>query len=245
MKTALALRHIHFEDLGILKPLLETRGYTVRYLDPGTDDLTLHEIEQADLLIVLGGPIGAFDEETYPFLLQELEIIRNRLTAQRPILGICLGAQLMARALGAHVTPMGVKEIGFYPLTLNKAGESSCLAPLGDTPVLHWHGDQCDLPTKAVNLASTAICHNQAFSVGDYALGLQFHLEADLRYLERWLVGHACELANANIDPRTLRTEAHQHGERLSHAARQVMGDWLTQIEHYSSLSRASSSSLL
>jgi GMP synthase (glutamine-hydrolysing) len=233
LKTALALRHIHFEDLGIIKPLLETANYQVRYLDPGKDDVALNGIGQADLLIVLGGPIGAFDEEAYPFLRQELTIIRKRLAAQKPILGICLGAQLMARALGADVAPMGIKEIGFAPLTLSQEGESSILVPLAGVPVLHWHGDQFEIPATAVHLASTPACRNQAFSVGDYALGLQFHVEANLGNLERWLVGHACELATAKIDPCRLRAEAQQHGERLAKAAKQAMGDWLKQIENY------------
>ncbi|SDJ14765.1 glutamine amidotransferase [Billgrantia gudaonensis] len=227
MKTALALRHIHFEDLGTLEPVLLERGYAVKYLDPTCDDLGGSEVQGADLLIVLGGPIGACDDARYPFLARELNVVRQRLASGRPLLGICLGAQLIARARGATVSPLSVKEIGFAPLTLTPEGEDSVLAPLGETPVLHWHGDQFEMPEGAARLASTAIGRNQAFSIGHNVLGLQFHLEADVNGIERWLVGHACELEGAGIDPHTLRDEAKQLDERLTTASRTVFSAWL------------------
>ncbi|MDR5866726.1 glutamine amidotransferase [Halomonas koreensis] len=231
MKTALALRHIHFEDLGTLETVLHERGYAVTYLDPSRDDLGGREAQRPDLLIVLGGPLGACDDERYPFLERELGVVRRRLASGRPLLGICLGAQLIARARGAEVLPLGVKEIGFAPLTLTPEGEHSVLAPLGDTPVLHWHGDQCEIPEGAAWLASTAVGAHQAFSIGRNVLGLQFHLEADVNEIERWLVGHAGELEQAGIDPRTLRRDAGQLGERLTVAARAVFSTWLDGLE--------------
>ena len=127
-KTVLALRHLAFEDLGLLAPVLEARGFT-RLLtrDAGVDDLRDVDLDAVDLLVVLGGPIGAYDDALYPYLNDELALIRRRLAARRPLLGICLGAQLMARALGASVRPMahGRKEIGFAPLTLTDAGRDS------------------------------------------------------------------------------------------------------------------------
>jgi len=223
MKTAVALRHINFEDIGTLDSVLADRGYQLQYLDPTIDDLDNRAAQRADLLIVLGGPIGAYDEQVYPFLEQELSIVRQRLDSGKPLLGICLGAQLIARALGAKVYPLGVKEIGFAPLTLTAAGKASVLAGLGNTPVLHWHGDQFDIP-------ATAIPH-QAFSIGRNVLALQFHLEADIRRIEHWLVGHANELGQANIDPRTLRAAASELGNHLTIAARKVFAAWLNQFE--------------
>lgn len=229
--TAIAIRHLHFEDLGTLEPLLQSRGYAVRYVDAPTEDLRAPHIADAGLLVVLGGPIGAFDEAAYPFLADELALVRRRLGSQRPLLGICLGAQLIARALGAPVAPMGVKEIGFAPLALTAAGHDSPLAALGDVPVLHWHGDQFGIPSGAQCLAGTATCPHQGFALGPQVLGLQCHLEADPRAIERWLVGHACELAQAGVDPRALRAEARALQARLPAAAGAVFTRWLDGLE--------------
>jgi len=231
MKTAIALRHIQFEDVGTFDTVLTAQGYCLQYLDPALDFLDNTTIQNADILIVLGGPVGAYDEQIYPFLEKELSIVRQRLENGRPMLGICLGAQLIARALGAKVYPLGVKEIGFAPLTLTAAGQDSVLAAVGDIPVLHWHGDQFDIPENAVHLASTAIGRNQAFSIGHNVLGLQFHLEVDVQKIEHWLVGHANELAQAGINPCTLRTKAFELGDRLTIAAQAVLTAWLDRIE--------------
>jgi len=226
-KSAIVIRHVHFEDLGTLGPVLQARGYQVRYVDPMQGELAAIDAVAPDLLVVLGGPIGAFDEAVHPFLADELELVRRRLAAARPLLGICLGAQLIARALGAGVAPMGVKEIGFGPLTLTAEGQSSALAGLAATPVLHWHGDQFEIPPGAMRLAGTPTCPNQAFALGATVLGLQFHLEADTCRIEHWLVGHASELAQAGIDPRSLRAQAHQVQSALAAASGAVFHAWL------------------
>jgi len=232
MKTAIALRHIDFEDAGTFADVLAEYGYQLQYLDPTLGEMDHAAIQRADLLMVLGGPVGVDDGPRYPFLEQEHAIVRERLDSGKPLFGICLGAQLIAKALGANVYPLGSKEIGFAPLTLTAAGKHSVLAALGNTPVLHWHGDEFDIPANAVHLASTSVCPHQAFSIGRNVLALQCHLEADTRNIERWLVGHAHELAHAGIDPRTLRKDASASGERLTIAARAVFAAWLNQLEH-------------
>lgn len=229
MKTALAVRHLAFEDLGLLEPLLQARAFEVRHHEAGVDDFGAIDLEAIDLLVVLGGPISAADEANYPWLADEVALLRRRLDTGRPLLGICLGAQLMARALGAAVRPMGVKEIGFAPLTLTAAGQGSALEELGGQPVLHWHGDQFELPAGLPSLASTAVCPHQAFAPHARALALQFHPEVDPARIEAWLIGHADELAAAGIRPQSLRDGAKQQGPGLAEALERWMGRWLDQ----------------
>lgn len=233
-RTVLALRHVAFEDLGALGPLLRERGFDVRWWDAGIDPpALLHRAAGHDLVVVLGGPIGAFEEAEYPFLRDELALIGARLRDARPTLGICLGAQLMARALGAGVRPMGHKEIGFLPLALTDDGRRSPLAPLETAPgaptapVLHWHGDQFDVPAGARCLASSPLCPHQAFALGTHALGLQFHLEAEAEAIGRWVVGHAVELAAAGLSPSRLREDAQRHGAAMRSLAAEVFSGWL------------------
>jgi GMP synthase (glutamine-hydrolysing) len=232
-RDALAIRHVPFEDLGLLEPLLRTRGYRTSYLDAPVEPVTPEAALEPDLLVVLGGPIGVYETEAYPFLGAEREAIAARVRAGRPTLGVCLGAQLLAAALGADVVATGRKEIGYAPLTLTAEGRDaaegrgSALAPLDGVRVLHWHGDQFAIPEGAVRLAETPGFPNQAFAIGSQVLGLQFHLEADHTQIERWLVGHAHELASAGIDPNRIRSEAATYGPALAEAARRTFDRWL------------------
>lgn len=230
MKTAVAIRHIAFEDLGELDPWLKRRGWRVVTYDAGVDELWKIDLGQIDLLVVLGGPIGAYDDVLYPFLAEEVDLIRQRLDSRRPLLGICLGAQLIARALGAAVAPMPAKEIGYGPLTLTPEGAANPLAGIAGQPVLHWHGDQFEMPAGCATLASTPACPNQAFMVGEHAMAWQFHLEADAARIEQWLIGHTGELCQVGIDIASLRREATQHRAGLALALDAVLTDWFTRL---------------
>jgi len=209
-KSAVAMRHLAFEDLGILEPLLRAHGYATTLRDAGLDALDDPSAREADLLIVLGGPIGVYDQEDYPFLADEIRLIEHRAARQKPVLGICLGAQLIAQALGARVYPSGKTRIGFAPIELTAAGRNSALAPLAKHPeVLHWHGDTFDLPDGADRLARTEEIATQAFAFPGGVLGLQFHLEANLGRLDQWLIGHTLELRQkAGLSPRELRKDS-------------------------------------
>jgi GMP synthase (glutamine-hydrolysing) len=231
VKSAVAIRHVYFEDLGTLGPVLSDAEYQVTYLDVGTDDLTTLDPLRPDLLVVLGAPVGVYESEAYPFLLSERELLAARLRANLPTLGICLGAQQIAATLGAKVRPGGFKEIGFSRLELTDTGQKSPLRHLEGVPVLHWHGDVFDIPDGAIRLAATGLCPNQAFSVGRNTLALQFHPEADTsRGLEAWLIGHAAELAAAKIDPRTIRADSLELGRQMLDASRVMFSDWLWSL---------------
>jgi GMP synthase (glutamine-hydrolysing) len=229
-KTCLAVRHVAFEDLGLLGPLVAARGYDLRYHDAGVDCFDAQTLIAPDLVVVLGGPIGVYETDAYPFITGEIAVVAARLASDKPILGICLGAQIMAAALGASVAPGPVKEIGWAPLTLTAAGRSSVLAPLGEDPVLHWHGDNCELPPGCERLASTAHCPVQAFSRNASQLALQFHLETEPARFETWLVGHTVELGKAGIDPREVRRQVHSLGPATRELGSKVLGAWLDSV---------------
>jgi GMP synthase (glutamine-hydrolysing) len=227
-KTAAVIRHVHFEDLGTFEEPLARAGYELRYYDVGRRGLPACDPAATDLLIVLGAPIGVYEEDKYPFLRDEIDLLTARCCAGRPTFGICLGAQLVARALGASVYPSGIKEIGWGPVDLTDAASTTPLRHLAGTMVLHWHGDTFDLPQGAVHLASTAPCRNQAFSLGSNILCVQFHPEVEpTAGIEPWLVGHAAELGSAGIDPRQLRDGAKAAGPSLSANARIMFAEWL------------------
>jgi len=230
-KSAIAIRHLAFEDLGAFESVLREAGFTLDYREAGCDPLDGPEFTEADLLFVLGGPIGAYEEDIYPFLSDEIRLIEKRLAAGRPLMGICLGAQLMARALGAKVFPGPAKEFGFKPIILTEAGQASPFAAFAGEEVLHWHGDTFDLPEGATLLASTDICAHQAFALGPQAIGIQFHPEAGGDGFERWLIGHAFELAKAGVDIRALRARNEQLRDGLKDRAKRFLKHWLALPE--------------
>jgi GMP synthase (glutamine-hydrolysing) len=233
MRRAVAVRHVAFEDLGSVEALLSGRGYRVEYMEAGTHNLAVLDREPPDLLVFLGGPIGVYEDEAYPFIRDELQVLEARLARDLPTLGICLGSQLMARALGARVYPGPRKEIGWAPVTLTEAGRSSCLAQLGpeQTAVLHWHGDTFDLPAGATRLASTDLYENQAFAWGKRALALQFHLEVTTRGLEHWFIGHACEIAGTpSVTVARLRNDTARRCPMLEAKSAGCFDQWLREV---------------
>lgn len=232
-RQCIALYHVRFEDLGSFAAPLAEAGYQVEYRHAGAQPLSPAQWRDAALVVVLGGPLGVGDVADYPWLAGEIDGLRERLALGRPTLGICLGAQLMAAALGGRIERRTgadgapAMEIGWAPLDIPAAGP---LDALRDIPVLHWHGDNIVLPAGIEPLAGTAGTPCQAFAAGSHALGLQFHAEFAERALEEWLAGHAVELARAGAGLAALRRDTAIHGATLERAGRALLRDWLARL---------------
>lgn len=179
-------QHVPFEGPATITPFLEASGQhqiDIVHLYRGE----LPGEKNADLLVVMGGPMGVYDEKDYPWLVDEKRAIARQLEAGGKILGICLGAQLMASVMGANVKPMGYREIGWYRVDADQEWHMSWnggLFPESFEP-LHWHGDTFDIPAGTTRIGSSAACDNQGFVLGEQVVALQFHLEFDARSVRR------------------------------------------------------------
>jgi GMP synthase (glutamine-hydrolysing) len=217
MKKVMVLQHVSFELLGTLNPLLKSAGFRIKYVNFSRNPHSQPNLKRYNALIVLGGPMNVDEIDKYPHLLIELEVIREAIHKGIPILGICLGAQLLAKALGAEVSKNQQKEIGWYDVNLTDEGKKDPLFSLlsEQEKIFQWHGDTFTLPEQAVLLATTAGCTNQAFRYRDNIYGLQFHLEADVESINRWLSVpiHLAELETVKsyIDPNQIRLDTQKH----------------------------------
>jgi GMP synthase-like glutamine amidotransferase len=171
------LQHVSFESLGCIEPWLQSSGYQVTNTRL-FESATFPELDKIDLLIVVGGPMSVNDEGEFPWLVQEKRYISDVIQAGKTVLGICLGAQLIASAMGAHVYRNPEKEIGWFPVQGIPSMDGSSFHIPSSVTVFHWHGEAFDLPYGAVHLARSEGCENQAFQLGKTVIGLQFHLEA-------------------------------------------------------------------
>jgi GMP synthase (glutamine-hydrolysing) len=228
MKNAVAIYHVAFEDAGTLGPVLEERGIALQYLQAGVEDLS--PALDADLLLVLGGPIGIYEVGRYPFLKDELKTVEAVVKKGTPVIGICLGAQALAAVLAARVYPGAQAELGWDELILTDEGKASPLGVLESLRVLNWHGDTFDLPSGAMRLASTPLTPNQAFSYGPKVLALQFHVELPERDMERWLIGHTLELAKNNVDLAEMRESTARYAPPTNAASGKLFNSWLDNL---------------
>ncbi len=225
--SILVFRHLPLEHLGLIAPVLVERGLALRYVDLFEDpDAPLHW-RPASGLIVMGGPMSANDD--LPFLRREMAIIEAAWAAGKPVLGICLGAQLIARAAGARVYRNPVKEIGWAPVHWTPAAQTDPLfrGLEGEETVFHWHGETFDLPSGAEWLAYTEACRNQAFRMGQHVWGLQFHLEVTPEMIAEWCAAPENEedLAGLLVPP-----DPNAHAARLEELARLVFGRWADRV---------------
>jgi len=223
----LAFRHVPFEGLGLLESTLLTRGVSIDYVDAYRPGGVLPPAEGYRALVFLGGPMSVNDD--LPYLRREMEIISDAVSRRQPVLGICLGAQLIARSLGAKVYPNLQKEVGWYPLQFTPAAAIDPLfCGLSRETVFHWHGETFDLPPGAELLASSEICRNQAFRVQSSIYGLQFHLEVTPVMIADWCLqdencGDVRELTSP-IDPCA-------NSSRLSVLSDLVFGRWWDMVQ--------------
>jgi len=227
----IALQHVAFENLGVFEAVFKRHAIDIEYRQAGVNGLSDAEWLDTGLIVILGGPIGVYEQQNYPWLTHEINGIAQRLAIDRPTLGICLGAQIMAAALGARVYPGEEKELCWKPVSLTAAGATSCLSALCNVPMLHWHGDTFDLPAGAQSLARTDVTPNQAFSIGRNALALQFHPEADGNLIEPWLIGHTCELNHAHVSVPDMRTDSMKHAGESIKAGTQMIESWLRNCD--------------
>jgi GMP synthase (glutamine-hydrolysing) len=228
-KPVLIIRHVPHESAGTLENALTQANLEFKYLDLFREYPSSLKCEQYLGLVVMGGPMNVDEVEKHPFLGDDMRWIRQTIEAGMPLLGICLGSQLLAKACGARVYPGPVKEIGWYPLELSvAAAEDRLFAGCGRTStVFQWHGDTFDLPPGAIHLAQSALYRNQAFRIGPSAYGLQFHIEMTAEMIEDWLSesGNCGELASLDyIDPELIRQKTAHELPGLQTLADKVLG---------------------
>jgi GMP synthase-like glutamine amidotransferase len=203
------LQHVPFEDLANIESWARSRGHALTRTLLFQDE-SLPKMEDFDWLIIMGGPMNIYEHDKYPWLVKEMEFIKQAIAGDKIVLGICLGAQLMADVLGGKVRKNEVREIGWFPVTLTAEGRASRI--FGILPerfvAIHWHGDTFAIPPKATRTAESEACKNQAFELGK-AIGLQFHLESSMDSIDHLIQNCADELTDGRYVQRPKELLAH------------------------------------
>ena len=226
-RTAVVLRHDDTIHLGNLEPVLREHGYSIRYVDTLKEDVRALDPREADLLVVLGGEMGVYEADEFPALHAEIDLLTQRLGASLPVFGVCLGAQLMANALGSRVYRGPTNEIGYRSVEPTEAGATSPLRHVSGVPVFQWHSDTFDLPDGVTRLAGSPQYGNEAFGIGDWALAVQFHPEVTEEMHEVWLAASEAEVAAEGFDVGDLRRERERYSSGMQNASRSMFSEWL------------------
>jgi GMP synthase (glutamine-hydrolysing) len=233
----LVFQHVPYEPLGTLDPLLKEAGFRIRYVNFGRDPQQRPSLDRYAALIVLGGPMNAHQIDTYPNLAAEVEMIREAVDDGMSVLGICLGAQLLAKALGGRVARNEHREIGWYDVRLTAAGRADpVLSSFASRQrVFQWHEDGISLPPDVPPLASSPASPVQAFRYGDHAYGFQFHLEVDASLVERWLTVPANQpmlaAESGRVDPQQIRQQTNEWIGELQALSRRTFSRWIDRFE--------------
>lgn len=233
MRKLLVCQHVAYEILGTLNPLFKKSGFRIRYVNFGRHPHAQPDLEGYHGLVILGGPMNANQVDTYPHLITEMNLIDQAIGKGIPVLGICLGAQLIAKSLGAEVTENQEKEIGWYDVSPTEEGKGDpLLAHFREREkIFQWHGDTFEVPGDAVHLVDSPTSPNQAFRFRDNVYGFQFHLEVDEPMVERWLREpmhrREIESLNGRIDPQRIRQETPTYIERLKQLSDRTFGEFI------------------
>jgi GMP synthase (glutamine-hydrolysing) len=239
MKRVLVFKHVAHEPLGKLDRLLRDAGFRIRFVNFHRDPDAKPNVDRYDGLVVLGGPMGVGDADRHPHLKTEMAAIERAVADGKPVLGICLGAQLTAAALGARVRKNPSREIGWYSVRpTEQARQDPLFEHVGETETLfQWHADTFEVPRGGTHLASSESCEAQAYRYGDNVYGLQFHLEVDAPMVNRWLGVESLqrEMAEHGFDAEAIRTATPKHIERSESLAERVFS---TFIDRFATKSR-------
>ena len=229
-KQVWAIQHIGYEDLGSFEPVLKERGFEVKYFCSRNVDYQGLFASDPDLLVVLGGPMSVYETDKHLWIPHEQKFVEERIEIEKPLLGICFGAQMIAKALGANVYkgPQG-KEIGWSKITVNEEGKKTPFRHLDGafTEMMHWHGDTFDMPDGAVLLASSDLYKKQAYSYGDHILAMQCHPEVTEKKLRLWYSSGMEEIAEVGKSVEELVDQAERHNETLTRQAALFLHEWL------------------
>lgn len=231
MKKGLIIRHVPFEGIAGFRQPVEDAGYALDRIDVTDPEFARVNFNAPDLLILMGGPMGVYERDANPWIDCEIDRLASRISLGLPTIGVCLGAQMIAAAMGAKVHAGPTKEVGFAPVALSAAGAESPLRHVADVPVLHWHGDTFPLPEGVELLASTDAYRHQAFRRGPEVLALQFHAEMgeDERF-EQWLDGSDDYVGQAGLTIGELRGQHDRHGPAAVAAGRAMVAEWLNGL---------------
>lgn len=233
----LVFQHVPYEPLGTLDPLLKEAGFRIRYVNFGREPESRPSLEGYEALIILGGPMNSDQIETHPNLITEVELIREAVARQLSVLGICLGAQLLAKALGGSVSRNPTREIGWYDVELTDAGShDSVLSEFATVQeVFQWHEDGIQLPPGVVHLATSNASNVQAFRHGEHVYGFQFHLEVSQSLIERWLTVPANQKTlrheAGHVDPDRIRQQTIDSVSALEALSRETFSRWISRFE--------------
>lgn len=222
MRKILVIQHVPHEGLGTIGGSLRSSGLKADFHKVYENARMPVDIKGYSALIVMGGPMGVYEDDIHPFIKKELRLIESALKSETPVLGVCLGSQMLAKAAGAKVYKGKSKEIGWYRTTLTESGRADRLFTgfPKEFTVFQWHGDTFDVPPNGVNLASSELFPHQAIRVGRRAYGFQFHLEVTEEMISGWIGVNSDELKPLkSIDPAKIIKETpkmikalHQYG---------------------------------